>query len=169
MKSEYIAPEMLEHILYALTPSNRLVCRVCLQTGLRVGDVLQLRSDALKKQFTITEQKTGKRRRVSLPAALLREMQQQAGAVYVFEGRKDPNKPRTRQAVYADLKRAAKAFRLKENLTPHSLRKIYAVKLFNRSSDLEKVQHALNHEYESTTMLYAFSDKLPKTKKKRHP
>ena len=162
MKSEYTDPELLEHILYALMPTNRLVCRVCLQTGLRVGDVLQLRTAALKKQMTVTEQKTGKKRRITLPAALLRDMQQQAGSVFVFEHRNDPNRPRTRQAVYADLKRAAKAFRLSENLTPHSLRKVYAVRLYEKCGSLEKVQHVLNHDRETTTLLYALADKLKK-------
>ena len=167
MKSEYINPDMVEHILYALTPANRLVCQVCLHTGLRVGDVLQLRTADLKQRMTITEQKTGKKRRVCLTASLLRELQQQAGKVYVFEHRTDPGKHRTRQAVYLDLKRAAKAFRLKINLTPHSLRKIYAVCLYQKSCDLKKVQTALNHEYDSVTLLYALADVLPKNKK--HP
>lgn len=166
MKSEYIDPELFEHILYALTPPNRLVCQVCLHTGLRVGDVLQLRTEALRKRMTVTEQKTGKSRTVSLTERLYREMLQQAGSVYVFEHRKDPNKPRTRQAVYADLKRGAKAFRLKENLTPHSLRKIYAVKLYNKYGSIEKVRQALNHDSETVTLIYAWADMITK---KSHP
>ena len=55
----------------ALTPANRLVCRVCVDTGLRVGDVVSLRTAQLARQFWITEQKTGKRRRVNLTDGLL--------------------------------------------------------------------------------------------------
>lgn len=168
MKSEYIDPVLFEHLLYALTPTNRLICRVCLQTGLRVGDVVSLRSDSLKKTMTVTEQKTGKKKRVTLPVVLLRQLRDQSGKVFVFEHRTDENRHRTRQAVYADIKRAAKAFRLKENLTPHSLRKIYAVKIYQRTGDLEKVRTALNHDSESVTMLYALSDELTR-KKKKHP
>lgn len=40
MTTEYLLNEQMEHVLSALTPSNRLVMRVCLHTGLRVGDVL---------------------------------------------------------------------------------------------------------------------------------
>lgn len=43
--------------------------------------------------------------------------------------------------------------------SPHSLRKCYAVKLFKKSG-LKAVQDDLGHKYESTTMLYAFSDQL---------
>lgn len=162
MKSEYIDPGMFEHLMYALTPTNRLVCQVCLHTGLRVGDVLQLRSDALKKQFTITEQKTGKKRKVVLTNALYSELMKQAGEHFVFEHRTDKNKHRTRQTVYADIKRAAKAFRLKENLTPHSLRKIYAVKMYNKYGSVEKVRQALNHDSEVVTLIYAWADMITK-------
>ena len=40
MTTEYLLNEQMEHVLSALTPSNRLVMRVCLHTGLRVGAVL---------------------------------------------------------------------------------------------------------------------------------
>ena len=145
-------------MLYALTPANRLVCQVCLSTGLRVGDVLAIRTESLKKQFTIIEQKTGKKKRIRLSEALYAELRAQAGEYYVFEHRTDPHRHRTRQAVYADVKRACKAFRLKANVTPHSLRKAYAVKLMRKYGDIAKVREALNHESDLVTMLYAFSD-----------
>ncbi len=47
MTTEYLLNEQMEHVLSALTPSNRLVMRVCLHTGLRVGDVLALRTEQL--------------------------------------------------------------------------------------------------------------------------
>lgn len=45
MTTEYLLNEQMEHVLSALTPSNCLVMRVCLHTGLRVGDVLALRTE----------------------------------------------------------------------------------------------------------------------------
>lgn len=45
MTTEYLLNEQMEHVLAALTPYNRLVMRVCLHTGLRVGDVLALRTE----------------------------------------------------------------------------------------------------------------------------
>lgn len=167
IKSEYIEPDLFEHLIYALTPENRLVCRLCLSTGLRVGDVVSLRSDSLKKRMTVTESKTGKKKRITLSDKLLKELQANAGKIYVFEHRTDENRHRTRQAVYADIKRASKAFRLKENLTPHSLRKIYAVKIYQRTGDIEKVREALNHDSDAVTMIYAYADELLKQKQKK--
>ena len=142
----------------ALTPANRLVCRVCVDTGLRVGDVVSLRTAQLARQFWITEQKTGKRRRVNLKDGLLRELRQQAGKEWGFPGERDPAKHRTRQAVWHDVKRAAKAFRLPQNIGVHSFRKVYAVDLLNKSKgDVKRVQRALNHSDAVTTMVYAMA------------
>lgn len=160
MKSAFIEPEYVEHVLYALTPENRLVCRVALATGLRISDILSLKTCDLRMSLSVTESKTGKRKSIRLPKALFEELKRQAGIVYVFEGRNDPYKHRTRQAVYADIKRAAKAFRVKCNLSPHSLRKVYAVQLYRKYGDIEKVRKALNHDNTAVTMIYALADIL---------
>lgn len=44
MTTEYLLNREVGHVLAALTPANALVMRVCLHTGLRVGDVLALRT-----------------------------------------------------------------------------------------------------------------------------
>ena len=167
MRSGYIVRRDMEHVLAALTYENRLVMEVCLHTGLRVGDVLRLRTAQLKPQFSITEEKTGKRRRVGLPAPLLAALKEQAGEEWVFEGRNDPKRHRTRQAVWKDVRRAAKAFRLPRSVMPHSARKLYAVQLLEKYGDLERVRRALNHDRIEVTMLYAMADKLARDRRKR--
>lgn len=165
MRTGYLLEREVGHVLAALTPSNRLVCRVCLHTGLRVGDVLALRTQQLAPHFWVVERKTGKRRQVGLPAGLLRDIRAQAGEVWAFPGR-NPAKPRTRQAVWADVKRAAKAFRLVQNVGPHSFRKVYAVELLRKYGDLDRVRRALNHGSCATTMIYAMADRLMTAKGK---
>lgn len=163
MKTEYLLEQQVAHVLAALTPQNRLIARVCLHTGLRVGDVVALETQRLARQFTVTEQKTKKRRKVGLPQALLDEILAQAGPVWAFPGR-DPGKHKTRQAVWSDVKRAAKAFRLPQNVGPHSFRKVYAVELLDRYGDIRRVQRALNHGGVETTLIYAMADKLLRAK-----
>ena len=53
------------------------------------------------------------------------------------------------------MKRAARAFRLPQNVAPHSLRKVYAVELLERYGDIQRVQRALNHSSIETTLIYA--------------
>ena len=84
MTTEYLVRREMEHVFAALTPANRLVCRVCVSTGLRVGDVVALRTKQLAQQFWITESKTKKRRRVNLTKELLSSLRAVAGPVWVF-------------------------------------------------------------------------------------
>lgn len=173
-KAEYLFDREVELILAALTPENRLAMRVALHTGLRIGDVLHLRPQQLSSLFWITEQKTGKRRQVGLPRPLLEELRENAGETWVFPGR-DPEKPRTRQAVWKDIKRAAWAFRLPVNAGTHSARKVYAAAMLERTGDLDRVRRALNHDNEAVTMIYALAAQFrqakgrkPSLRRKRH-
>ena len=126
-RSDWVEGEYFRAILAALTPQNRAALIVSQETGLRIGDVLKIKTEQARRgRWTVTEQKTGKRRRVRISTATQRELLSIAGSVYVFEGRLDWKSTRTRQAVNKDLKRAAAAFRIPEALTisPHSARKI---------------------------------------------
>lgn len=168
-KSEFIEREYLEHLLFALMPENRLACEVCLKTGLRISDVLSLKTADLSERMTVVEQKTGKKKRITLGKRLCAELLEIAGEYYVFEHRDDPRRHRTRQAVYMDIKRATKAFRIKANFSTHSIRKIYAVDLMRKYGDIEKVRLALNHNNETVTLIYALADQIKaKSYKKRH-
>lgn len=165
MTTEYLMEREMEHVFAALTPGNRLVCRVAAHTGLRVGDVLAIPTAKLGTQFWVTERKTGKRKRVNLPRALVDEIRAQASPEWAFPGARDRSKPRTRQAVWADVKRAARAFRMPQNVGVHSLRKRYAVEQLERSGgNFKRVQKLLNHKDMAVTMIYAMSYQLYLTK-----
>lgn len=157
MKTEYLFDKEVDRVLALLTPENRLVLRACLSTGLQVSDVLALTPGQLKPHFWVTEQKTGKRRQVGLREPLLSDLKKAAGKDWVFPGR-DPRKHRTRQAVWKDVKRAAAALRLAQNVAPHSIRKVYAVELLHKYGDIAKVQKALNHSNAAVTLVYAMAD-----------
>lgn len=158
MRTEYLIEKEIEQVLDLLTYENRQVMRTCLHTGLRVGDVLRLRPEQLKPNFWITEQKTGKRRQVGLPEPLLSDLRSSASSTWVFPGQR-PGKPRTRQAVWKDVKRAAAACRLTQNVAPHSARKVYAVELLKKYGDIDRVRRALNHGGLEVTLIYAMADK----------
>ncbi|MCM1528854.1 MAG: tyrosine-type recombinase/integrase [Alistipes sp.] len=137
-----------------LMPANALVVEVMLRTGLRVSDVLSIRTEQLARRFTVEESKTGKHKRVYIGDALCARLRAQAGAVYVFEGAKSPERHRTRQAVWTDLKRAARALRLPGCVAPHSCRKSYACDEFRKSGSVGSVQAKLGHDRIETTLAY---------------
>lgn len=164
MRSQWVKTEILEHILASLMPENRLACEISLATGLRIGDVLRLKPEQIRpdrKRFTIKEEKTGKTRSVYLPVELRERAYENAGRFWVFEHRTNPLKRRTRQAIFKDLRRSAKLFRVREHVSPHSLRKAFAVEYFEKcGGDLKKVQALFNHSNEAVTMLYAMANKI---------
>lgn len=166
--TEWVSDDVFRSILMALMPQNRLALLTSLITGLRIDDVLHLKSEVLlKDRFTVKEMKTGKTRRVRLPSELRDELFRTAGRFYIFEGRLTDKKPRSRQAVYKDLKRACEAFRITVNVAPHTARKIFAVSAFQRTGNLQRVQQLLNHSDEAVTVLYAMADELTKRHRKK--
>lgn len=168
MRTEWLPKGEMEVILRALSPENRLACEISLATGLRINDVLALTPEKVRKQrFTLREEKTGKTRRIRLPAELVNRALAMAGQHYIFEHRINGRKHRTRQAVFKDLKKACANFGIKKNIAPHSLRKIYAVEEYELTGDLKKVQKLLNHSNEAVTMLYAMANSVRKKRQKR--
>ena len=157
---------LIGHILWSLSPANKLACEIALQTGWRIDDVLELRTDDIRSaidkngSISITEKKTGKKSTKRIKKELLRAVLTQSGRLWAFEGRDDYRKHRSRQAVYADLKRSARHFKIKINLSPHSLRKNYAVSLMKEKGSITDVQKALNHDNLTTTIIYAMADEL---------
>jgi len=165
MRADYIHRQELQHVLAALTPPNRLAVEISMVTGLRISDVLGIKTEQLtgasERRLSVRELKTGKRRALKLPVELYERALAMAGRYYIFEHRLDVRRPRTRQAVNKDLARAADAFRVRgANLTPHSARKVYAVDEYHRTGDLARVQRLLNHSSEAVTMVYAMADTL---------
>lgn len=166
MKTEYLLNREVDEVLAALMPDNANVMRVALHTGLRISDILSLKTDQLKPRFWVTESKTGKRRQIGLPEPLLSDLKNRAGDIWAFPG-KDQKNHRTRQAVWKDVKRAAKALRLPQNVAPHSARKVFAVELLKKYGDIERVKRALNHSSEAVTVIYALADRQLESKQKR--
>lgn len=159
-RSAFVADEALSHVMALLMPANALAVRVSADTGLRIGDVLSLRTADLHQRMRVREQKTGKHRRVYIGNRLLADLQAQAGDIYVFPHRTDPTRHRTRQAVWYDVKRAVHALRLDDKISVHSARKSYAVHLMQKYHDLEKVRKIIGHSDTCVTFIYACADML---------
>lgn len=188
-RTDYLYQRQLDRVLGLLMPGNSLVIRVQLHTGLRVGDVLRL-TFPLRRQQWITEGKTGKRRHIGLPQQLIDAIAADAAQyipehkwryiwevpprgvapLWAFPSPRDYRRHRTRQAVWKDIKRAARACRLAQNVGTHSARKVYAVGALRRAGgNIEAVQRALNHSDAGITMIYAMADKLLAERQQQRP
>lgn len=185
MRTDYLALDQLEVLLGGLMPVNRAALEISMCTGLRISDVLALRWEQCASLrpgdcFTLVALKTGRPVNVLVTPMLCSALKRAGGGSvhqsgWVFPGRtqETSSRPggestvghRTRQAVWKDLKRAARLYRcegkrLRENLGPHSCRKVFAVHLYQESKSLEVVRRALGHKDLAVTMLYAMADEL---------
>lgn len=159
MRTRWICHDDCAVMLRLLSPANALAMETALDTGLRISDVLALRTAQLSSQrLTVRESKTGKSRRVYLPKDLYRRLRAQAGSLYVFEGRDSPDRHRTRQAVYKDVRRASVAMRVK-HVGCHTARKVFAVDVY-RQHGLAYCQKILGHDRPETTLIYLASEIL---------
>ena len=157
MKTDYVEPGSYARLLSAMTWPNALAVRVALETGLRIGDVLSARERDLQGDWlTGKAHKTGKPYRFKLQAQTARDLRWQACNGWLFPGR-DPRRPRTRQAVWKDMKQAAARVRLEGVVRPHSARKTFAVEKRKRDG-IEATMAALQHEKKWVTEMYAYAD-----------
>lgn len=165
MRSEWVEDDTMRLILAAMMPANALAVECSLYTGLRIDDVLALKTEKVRRTARpyVRDSKTGKTHRIYLPAELRERMLAQAGRVWVWEHRLDWRLHRTRQAVHKDMKQAAQVYkrsgRLRAHVSPHSARKVAAVKAYKKGG-LEAAQALLVHDtgHPLVTLVYALAD-----------
>lgn len=184
MKTDYICLDRMKELLSALMPDNRDALLISMYTGLRISDVLRLRWEKCSSLrpgmlLSLTAMKTGKTVNVMISPPVCEVLKRRGAGRYqtgwVFPGRTrgttsadggpGSSMPRTRQAVWKDLKRCARLYRcdgrkLRENIGPHSCRKLFAVSLYRETKSLEVVRRALGHSDLAVTMVYAMADEL---------
>lgn len=167
MRTDYLNPQLYNRLYAVMTYDNVLAMRIALETGLRIDDVLSLRYEQIKgRTVRGTAEKTGKEFKKVLSADLAKRLQLEKGKKgYLFPHRTKPNAHRTRQAVWANMKKAADIMGVKLNAAPHSARKTYAVEVF-KDKGINAAQKELQHDRISTTMIYAFSNLLTENERK---
>lgn len=136
---------------------------VMLDTGLRVGDVVALRwadVDLDARTLRTVAQKTGKLAEDNLSASTVRVLEsvpRSRRKGFIFRG-KSAYKHLSRSTVWRRIKRAAARCGVPpDGLSPHSMRKHFAVDLYHEEG-LAAVQAALQHSSDVVTRVYAFAD-----------
>lgn len=166
MRTDYLNPQLYNRLYSVMTYDNVLALRISLETGLRIDDVLSLRSEQLHgRTLRGVAEKTGKKYKKVISVDLARRLQALNRQGYIFPHRTKKNAHRTRQAVWQNMKNAARLLGVQLNAAPHSARKTYAVEVF-KDKGLDAAQRELQHDRLSTTMLYAFSNMLTENAEK---
>jgi len=130
-----------------------------LNTGLRVSDILNLTVGDVKGKthVTITEKKSGKRRRFMINEQLRREIDERISGAgdgdYLVKSRKGRNRPVSRCQAYKVVSDAAKSLGLSEVGT-HTMRKTFGYWHYKMHKDVAILQDIFNHDSPSTTLGY---------------
>lgn len=158
MKSKYIETTELKKLRAMLAEEAWLPLWVSLETGLRIGDVVKLRKQNLQTDgLHYKAQKTGKNGVAKISAELRKELSRRRGK-WLFPSPYKAGKHITRQCVWARIKTACKKAGLDpDGVSPHSLRKVFAVELY-RQKGFQAVKEALQHNNAATTEIYSFAD-----------
>lgn len=172
MRNRHIPPDHLDRIMRQSVSDDRIIYTLAIETGFRLDDILSMRQHHATSAIstgvlTLKEQKTGKNRSVKLSSEALRAILRQLHdntpvrhpLRYLFASKTVRNGQKRRklhrstvQRHFAQsVKRAGLAGR---GYTVHSLRKVYARKLYDRTRSALDVMRNLNHDNLATTMLY---------------
>lgn len=161
MKSHCLNEKDVGQIRRRLNWYYREVFDIMLYTGLRVGDVLKARFTHLDSKGFLhyVAQKTGKKARVKLPDFISTSLEKRRTVDgFLFPSPVVADKPVSRQAVWKHIKAAAKDAHIPlDGVSPHSLRKTFAVKKY-KNEGLGAAMGALQHSDPSTTYLYVYDE-----------
>lgn len=167
MTNTWIPPQRLAEIREMMNSRDQLITDVLVETGFRLDDIMHIRKSSLSGcSVHLREMKTGRYRTANLSPETARRLTEYAAKrhtlSYLFPAlRRAKRKKQHRSTYWRHFVRAAKdAGYAGCGYTPHSLRKVYAVALLQRSGSLAAVQKDLGHTNISTTAIYALSDRL---------
>lgn len=164
--NRWIPPEHLQRIMAQLQPEDKAIAQLAQLTGYRIDDIIRSRRGDWKgRRIRLRECKTGKTREVknsaeirAAAAALDRcaASRRHAGAMCPGRRQRQGDSPYlARSTIWRAWKRAVAAAGLAgRGYTVHSLRRVYAVGVWQRTRSIEAVQCDLGHDKPSTTWIY---------------
>ncbi len=165
MKSRYLTDAEIALIFANLPTERRLIFEISLATGLRIGDVLKIRARDVRSVgrgemlIKFTAEKTGKRGECVLNGTISKHLfSLRRGKKGFLWASRSKSGHITRQTAWNWFKAAAKAAKIEiKGVSPHALRKSFAVKL-RHERGIEAAQRALQHTNCAQTAIYAYSD-----------
>jgi integrase/recombinase XerD len=139
-------------------PKHRLVVLLLYSSGMRVGELVNLRVRDLELSYGIGWVRNGKGRkdRVFVVSKSLTPILQQHIASKQYDDFVFSTKYGriSKETVYLIVKKAAKAAGILKNVHPHTLRHSFATHLIQDDATLFDVQRCLGHRSPNTTMTY---------------
>jgi len=155
-RHRYLTEEEIERLLSACSPHLKPIVELALHTGMRKGELLNLRWEQIRDGFIyLTETKSGKARQIPLSdraAQVLRELQirNKWKSPHVCIGPDGKQLKDVKRSFNAACRRAGI-----EDFRFHDLRHTFASHLVMRGANLKAVQRLLGHSDSKMTDRYA--------------
>lgn len=149
----------MEAYLGARNERDRILFLVGIYTGLRIGDILQIKGENFDGRYIeLREGKTRKHRRIEVADVLWRELRPYLEAIqpgqWLFPSRQGgSSKPLSRQRAYAILRAAARANGIK-HFGCHSTRKTFGHFVYTKTKDVRLLMELFNHSKAEITLRY---------------
>ena len=151
---------IIKKALSTQSQRNLLLFSLGINTGLRISDILNLKTENVKNQdyITLIEKKTKKYRKIKLSKILKQIIKKYVKTMnnddYLFKSRKGKNKPISRIQAYRIIKSACKQTNINQNFGTHTLRKTFGYHFYKKTKDIVLLQNILNHSSQSVTLRY---------------
>ena len=130
-----------------------LICKVIANTGVRVSELINLKTAEIWKGYADIVGKGNKTRRIYFTNALLDEIKDLCGSEYVIENRYGKQMS-TRGVAQLLVTAGEKSGVPKEVMHPHSFRHFFAKQFLKNKQDVTLLGDLLGHSNISTTAIY---------------
>lgn len=167
MKSRFLSNAEIERIFKYLSKTDELLFGIARASGLRIGDVVKIRTTDIRKRAADKCEIRYKAEKTDKDGVAVLEGEIAAAVLDARKGRKGYLFPTerssacghlTRQTAWARFRRAAELSGVPlEGCSPHGLRKAFAVAL-RHEKGLKAAQEALQHTHSAVTVIYAYAD-----------
>lgn len=151
-----INKEQYEHLIsWAKDNSQKvwLITKVIASTGVRVSELVNLKTAMLEQGYADIIGKGNKQRRIYFPDRLIKDIKNYCGKTYIIENRFG-GQMTSRGVSSLLIKAAPKAGVPKEVMHPHSFRHFFAKEFLKQNNDITLLGDLLGHSDISTTAIY---------------
>lgn len=145
--------------VYPKHSRNYLLLAVCLNTGLRISDVIGLKlSDIKGSELNLIEKKTKKDKVVGINNDLRALVEDTAkenildGSDYLFFNQHDKRSHISRVQAFRIVHHAGQMIGI--GISPHSLRKTFGYIHYTRTKDVAQLMYIFNHSAPNVTLKY---------------
>lgn len=130
-----------------------LIAKVIAGTGVRVSELIGLKTKDLDKGYADVIGKGNKQRRIYFPNKLVDDIQDKCGKEYIVENKYGTQI--TTRGVSALLKKASKEAGIPQEVVyPHSFRHFFAKQFMRENNDISLLSDLLGHSNIATTAIY---------------